>query len=94
VVVEPHVVDAQRLGATQCRDVKLDRVDRRQHDPELHQDASLAAHLHAPRQPRPIAAWAAVGALFWAFQAFVLIKWVTGPYFTSVKSGPDDPRPR
>jgi Spirocyclase AveC-like len=47
-----------------------------------------------PRQVRPIVAWASIGALFWVFQAWVLLRWFTGPYFTPVKIGPDDPPTR
>jgi hypothetical protein len=37
----------------------------------------------------PINVWAGVGALAVAFIAFVLIRWVTGPYFEHVAAGPD-----
>lgn len=43
------------------------------------------------RRVRPVVAWACVGILFWVFQAYVLIRWATSPYFTPVQSGPDTP---
>jgi hypothetical protein len=45
----------------------------------------------ADRRIRPAVAWATVGVLFWTFQAYVLIRWLTSPYFTPVKSGPGAP---
>jgi Spirocyclase AveC-like len=39
----------------------------------------------------PINVWAAIGALALAFIAFVLIRWITGPLFTPVHTGPDTP---
>jgi len=43
------------------------------------------------RQAIPVKWWAALGALVVAFFAYVMISWVTGPYFTEVPSGPSDP---
>jgi len=39
----------------------------------------------------PIKVWATVGALVLAFIAWVLLRWVTGPYFERVPVGADDP---
>ena len=39
----------------------------------------------------PVKWWAGAGALMVAFIAFVLIRWVTGPFFEEVPSGPSDP---
>jgi uncharacterized protein DUF5135 len=43
------------------------------------------------RRLRPAVWWAAFGALWLTFMAFVLIGWVTGPYFERVPVGPSDP---
>src|ERR1700757_5257530 len=45
----------------------------------------------APRPTPPVRVWAFVGAAATAFQAYVLIRWVTGPYFKRVASGPAVP---
>ncbi|WP_155927664.1 spirocyclase AveC family protein [Mycolicibacterium sp. CBMA 234] len=44
-----------------------------------------------PRQARPVLWWATFGALWLTFMAFVLISWISGPYFTRVPVGPTDP---
>ena len=38
----------------------------------------------------PIKVWATFGALILAFELYVVIKWVTGPYFTPVDIGASD----
>src|SRR5262249_19644546 len=40
------------------------------------------------RRTLPIRVWAGIGALILAFEGFVIIKWVSGAYFTSVHTGP------
>jgi hypothetical protein len=47
----------------------------------------------APERPTFAAAsvWAAIGALFVALYLYLMIRWVTGPSFHSVPSGPDIP---
>ena len=37
----------------------------------------------------PITIWAALGLLFFSFQAYVLIRWVTGPNFVPTPTGAD-----
>jgi hypothetical protein len=39
----------------------------------------------------PVNIWAFIGALIIAFEAWVLLRWVTGPYFMRVPAGPSDP---
>jgi hypothetical protein len=43
------------------------------------------------RTTPPVAVWAGLGGLIMAFEAFVLIRWVAGPYFKTVPSGPSVP---
>src|SRR5437870_3688170 len=40
------------------------------------------------RTTRPVKFFALLGCAIWAFQVFVLVKWVTGPYFHRVDPGP------
>jgi hypothetical protein len=42
----------------------------------------------ADRPISPVRGWAALGATVLAFQAFVLIRWMSGPYFNHVDPGP------
>src|SRR5277367_2599957 len=42
----------------------------------------------AERQALPIKIWAGIGGLVLAFEIFVITKWVTGPDFTPVHTGP------
>lgn len=44
-----------------------------------------------PRRSRPVLWWAAFGAFWLTFMAFVLIRWISGPYFQRVPVGPSDP---
>ncbi|MHB8694449.1 MAG: spirocyclase AveC family protein [Solirubrobacteraceae bacterium] len=46
--------------------------------------------VHASRRA-PVVWWAAVGVIALAFQAYLMVKWVTGPYFKNVPSGPSVP---
>jgi Spirocyclase AveC-like len=39
----------------------------------------------------PVNIWAVVGILIIAFEVWVLLRWVTGPYFVRVPTGPSDP---
>jgi hypothetical protein len=41
------------------------------------------------KSPRPVVAWAIVGAILIAFQVFVLARWLFGANFTSTPPGPD-----
>lgn len=40
---------------------------------------------------KPVKVWAAIGGALLALQLYVWIRWITGPYFERVASGPDDP---
>jgi hypothetical protein len=40
---------------------------------------------------QPVVWWAIIGYVCLAFMAYLMIAWVTGPYFKSVPSGPSDP---
>ena len=40
-------------------------------------------------KPRPVVYWAVAGAALFAFELFVLAKWVTGPNLESTPTGPD-----
>jgi Spirocyclase AveC-like len=44
-----------------------------------------------PRPTRPVVVWASVGGLVLAFQAYVWIRWISGPLFKRVPTGPSDP---
>jgi hypothetical protein len=46
------------------------------------------APAHAHKQTPPAVWWALIGGLFLAFEIYVMVKWVTGPYFHTVPSGP------
>src|SRR5919109_930551 len=39
----------------------------------------------------PVKWWALAGSLWFAFMTYVMVKWVTGPYFKEVPSGPSEP---
>ena len=39
------------------------------------------------RKVAPVTVWAAIGAAILAFEIYVLVRWVTGPYFKTVSVG-------
>jgi hypothetical protein len=45
----------------------------------------------AVRKTRPVKFFALIGCLIWAFQIYILLKWVTGPFFHEVKPGRNSP---
>jgi hypothetical protein len=44
-----------------------------------------------PKRVQPVKLWAGAGALTLAFMAYVLLNWITGPYFKKVPYGPTQP---
>jgi len=44
-----------------------------------------------PSTTAPVKIWAVVGGAILVFIAWVLLRWVTGPYFKAVPSGPSEP---
>lgn len=46
----------------------------------------------APAPVRPIKVWAVAGGALLALQLYVWVRWITGPYFERVPSGPSEPR--
>jgi len=51
----------------------------------------LNAVAQQPHRLVPVKWWAGLGAVILAFIAYVLIKWVTGPFFQRVPTGPTEP---
>lgn len=47
--------------------------------------------VQAQSKSRPVRIWAVVGGAILAFQLYVWIRWITGPYFVRVPTGPSDP---
>jgi hypothetical protein len=63
---------------------------------ELQSDIRLGISAQTPEAVEPkripaIKLWAYAGVLILAFQAYVIINWVTGPYFKRVPQGPSQP---
>jgi hypothetical protein len=52
---------------------------------------SGSAEAIEPKRIPPVKMWALAGGLILAFQAYVIINWVTGPYFRRVPQGPSQP---
>lgn len=51
--------------------------------------ASLGAEVQS--KSKPVQIWAVIGGLVLALQLYVWIRWITGPYFERVPTGPSDP---
>jgi uncharacterized protein DUF5135 len=61
--------------------------------PLVTESLSGAADLGAQVESKikPVQIWAVVGGALLALQVYVWIRWITGPYFERVPSGPNDP---
>jgi hypothetical protein len=61
--------------------------------PSITKPLGGAAELGAQVQStvKPVRIWAAIGGALLVLQVYVWIRWVTGPYFVRVPSGPSDP---
>jgi hypothetical protein len=57
-------------------------------DTMAHGSSTTAAVDIAPRQTKPVNVFAVLGALVVVFEAWVLIRWISGPLFTTVPKGP------
>ena len=44
-----------------------------------------------PRPTRPVVIWATLGTLLLTFEAWIIFRWVTGPFFVRVEPGPTQP---
>lgn len=44
-----------------------------------------------PHKVQPVTLWALLGAVLLVFELYVIGKWISGPYFTPVTVGPDQP---
>lgn len=55
----------------------------------LDRAAGLAADVDT--KVKPVTVWATIGGALLVLQLYVWIRWITGPYFTRVPSGPTDP---
>ena len=51
--------------------------------------AEVGAQVASP--VRPVKIWAVAGGALLALQLYVWIRWITGPYFERVPTGPSDP---
>jgi hypothetical protein len=61
--------------------------------PVLTESLDVAAGVGTDEQAkvRPVTVWAAVGGALLALQIYVWVRWMTGPWFHHVPSGPGDP---
>jgi len=61
--------------------------------PSVTEPLGGAAELGAQVQSKvkPVQVWAAIGGALLVLQVYVWIRWITGPYFQRVPSGPSDP---
>ncbi|MEV0248084.1 spirocyclase AveC family protein [Nocardia sp. NPDC050712] len=52
---------------------------------------TAALGTQAPAKSTPVRIWAIIGGVILAFQLYVWIRWLTGPNFERVPTGPSDP---
>jgi len=50
--------------------------------------SAAATHAVVEKETVPVKVWATLGAVILAFEAYVIVKWLTGPYFEPVDKGP------
>src|SRR5262245_14873843 len=50
--------------------------------------SALGSATLAPPKLVPVKYWAFAGAVITAFMAYVILRWITGPYFERVPTGP------
>ncbi|WP_319945367.1 spirocyclase AveC family protein [Nocardia macrotermitis] len=54
-------------------------------------DRTAEGHQASRTAVKPVTVWAVIGGALLVLQLYVWIRWITGPYFARVPSGPDDP---
>lgn len=61
--------------------------------PVVTESATRTAGLGAqtPRSSNAVRVWATVGGVFLALTVYVIVRWVSGPYFEPVSGGPSEP---
>ncbi|GAB2659457.1 spirocyclase AveC family protein [Nocardia goodfellowii] len=52
---------------------------------------TVALGAQTPAKSKPVLIWAVIGGIILAFQLYVWIRWITGPNFERVPTGPSDP---
>ncbi len=54
-------------------------------------DGAAALHAQNDSAVKAVTVWASIGGALLVLQGYVWIRWITGPYFQRVPSGPGDP---
>ncbi|HZU46617.1 MAG TPA: DUF5135 domain-containing protein, partial [Mycobacterium sp.] len=71
----------------------MSELSNRKNPPSVTESLGGAASLGTQVQPtvKPVRIWAIIGGAILTFQLYVWIRWITGPYFVRVPTGPSDP---